>query len=124
VRDGGAVILVAECPEGYGSKAFYEWSRNFRELKEVEREIKRRYVIGCEGTYCLLKAREKARVYLVSVMPDYYASNIFNLRTARTTNSALQAAQRTLGKDAKITVIPHALMILPRREERLIIDGT
>ncbi len=116
VKDGGAVIFVAECPKGYGNKIFYEWARQFKELKEIEGEIKKRYVSGGEGAYYLLKAREKARIYLVSVMPDYYASNVFKLKTARTTNSALQAAQRVLGKDSRIAVLPHAFMTLPTLE--------
>lgn len=64
-----------------------------------------------------MKAREKTRIYLVSVMPDYYASNVFKLKTARTTNSALQAAQRILGKDSGVMVLPHAFMTLPTPEE-------
>lgn len=117
VKDDGAVILVAECPKGYGNKTFFEWSRQFKELKEIESEVKKRYVLGGEGAYYLLKAREKTRIYLVSVMPDYYASNVFKLKTARTTNSALQAAQRILGKDSGVMVLPHAFMTLPTPEE-------
>lgn len=98
VKDEGSIILVGECPKGHGNKVFYEWTKNFKEVKEVESEIKKRYVLGGESAYFLLKARERAKIYLVSVMPDYYASNIFKLRTSRTTNSALQSASGRLEK--------------------------
>lgn len=124
VKDEGSIILVGECPKGHGNKVFYEWTKNFKEVKDVESEIKKRYVLGGESAYYLLKARERAKIYLVSVMPDYYASNIFKLRTSRTTNSALQSAQRTLGKDSKITVLPYAQMTLPVHEERPASDRT
>jgi nickel-dependent lactate racemase len=117
VKDQGAIILVAECPKGHGNKVFLEWTRQFKDLKEIQDEIKKRYVSGGESAYCLLRAREKARIYLVSVMPDYYASNIFKLRTARTTNAALQTVQRAIGKDSKIMVLPYAMMTLPTPEE-------
>ena len=116
VKDGGAVILVAECPKGHGNNVFYEWMKNFRDVKEIESMIRKKYVRGGENAYYLLKAREKARIHLVSLMPDYYAG-IFKLRTARTVNSALQSAQRTLGKDSKIIVLPYASMTLPIPEE-------
>jgi nickel-dependent lactate racemase len=124
VKDDGVVILVAECPKGHGNKVFHEWAKNYKEVREIESEIKKRYILGGENAYCLLKAREKAKIYLVSVMPDYYASNIFKLRTSRTTNSALQSAQRILGKDSKITVLPYAQMTLPIREEMPVSDRT
>ena len=118
VKDDGAIILVAECPGAYGNKTFYEWTKNFRELKEIQSEIRKKYALGSEVAYQLLKAREKAKIYLVSVMPDYYASSVFKLRTARTTNGALQSAQRVLGKDSKIMVLPYAPMTFPVQEEK------
>jgi len=46
VKRGGVIILVAECPEGHGSQVFYDWMVKFKDLKAVEREIKRRFVLG------------------------------------------------------------------------------
>ncbi len=124
VKDDGAIILVAECPKGHGNKVFYEWMKRFKDLKEVQDEIRKRYVSGGESAYYLLRAKERARIYLVSVMPDYYASNIFKLRTARTANAALQTVQRAIGKDSKIMVLPYAMMTLPTPEETSSSDRT
>lgn len=113
VKKDGALVLVAECAGGFGSEVFYEWMTRFRESKEMEKEIKRNFKIGAEVAYFLNKALEYSRIYLVSVMPDYYANGVFRMRTARNVNAALQSAIRAVGKDSKIFVVPQGSSILP-----------
>jgi nickel-dependent lactate racemase len=85
----------------------------FRDTKEMESEIKKNFDIGAEVAYFLSKALEYSRIYLVSVMPDYYANGVFRMRTARTVNAALQLAIRAVGKDSKMLVVPHGSNIVP-----------
>ncbi len=113
VKRGGVVVLVAECPEGYGNEMFYEWMVKFKDLKSVEKEIKRHFDLGGFKAYRLSKALEKAQIILVSTMPDYYAVNVFRLRTARALNDALEDAFELAGKDAKVWAIPHGHVTLP-----------
>ncbi|MGB9134067.1 MAG: nickel-dependent lactate racemase [Candidatus Bathyarchaeia archaeon] len=114
VKRGGVIILVGECPEGYGNEAFYEWMTKFKDLKAVEKEIRRHFDLGGYKAYRLSKALEKAQIILVSTMPDYYAVNVFRLRTARALNDALEDAFGLAGKDAKVWVIPHGHETLPQ----------
>jgi nickel-dependent lactate racemase len=97
VKRGGVIILAAECPEGHGNHVFYDWMVKYKDLKTVEREIKRNFVLGGHKAYYLLKALQKAQIILVSAMPDYYAANIFKLKTARTVNEALNEAFKIVG---------------------------
>jgi len=113
IKKDGALVLVAECAGGFGNRIFYEWMTRFRDLKEMENEVKRNFEIGAEVAYFLTKALEYSRIYLVSVMPDYYANGVFRMRTARTVNAALQLAVRAVGKDSKIFVVPHGSNIVP-----------
>ncbi|MEM1563769.1 MAG: nickel-dependent lactate racemase [Candidatus Bathyarchaeia archaeon] len=113
VKRGGVIILAAECPEGYGNQAFYDWMAKFKDLKAVEREIKRNFVFGGHKAYYLMKALQKAQIILVSAMPDYYAANIFRLKTARTVNEALNEAFKIVGENAKVWVIPYGNLTLP-----------
>ncbi len=114
VKRGGVIILVGECPEGYGNEAFYEWMTKFKDLKAVEKEIRRHFDLGGYKAYRLSKALEKAQIILVSTMPDYYAVNVFRLRTARALNDALEDAFGLAGKDAKVWVMPHGHETLPQ----------
>lgn len=113
VKRGGVIILVAECPEGHGNQVFYEWMVKFKDLKAVEREIKRRFVLGGHKAYYLIKALRKTQIILVSSMPDYYATNVFKLKTARAVNDALNEALSIAGKKAKVWAMPYGNFTLP-----------
>lgn len=113
VKRGGVIVLVAECPEGYGNEVFYEWMVKFKDLKSMEKEIKKRFVIGGHKSYYLLKTLQKAQIILVSTMPDYYAVNVFRLRTARALNDALHDAFDIAGRNAKVWAIPHGHVTFP-----------
>lgn len=113
VKRGGVIVLVAECSEGHGSQVFYDWMVKFGELKAIEREIKRNFVLGGHKAYYLLRALQKVQIVLVSTMPDYYATNIFKLKTARSVNDALDEAFRIAGKNAKVWVMPYGNFTLP-----------
>jgi nickel-dependent lactate racemase len=107
VKRGGVVVLVAACPEGHGNQVFYDWMVKFGDVKAVEREIKRNFVLGGHKAYYLLRALQNHQIFLVSSMPDYYASNIFKLKTARAVNDALNEAFKIAGKTAKVWVMPY-----------------
>jgi nickel-dependent lactate racemase len=114
VKRNGVIILVAECPEGHGNKVFYDWMARFDEPKPVEREIKRNFVLGGHKAYYLLKALQNHQILLVSSLPDYYASNIFKLKTARAVNDALGEALKLAGSQARVWVMPHGNHTLPQ----------
>jgi nickel-dependent lactate racemase len=113
VKRGGVIICIAECPEGHGNQVFYEWMTKFKELKDMETEIKRHFQLGGHKAYYLLKTLQKVQVILVSTMPEYYASGVFRLRSARAVNDALKEAFEIAGKDAKVWVMPHGNVTLP-----------
>jgi len=114
VKRGGVVILVAECPEGHGNQVFYDWMVKFGDLKAVEREVRRNFVLGGHKAYYLLKALQNHTVVLVSSMPDYYASSIFRVKTARAVNDALNEAFNVVGKNARVWVMPFGNFTLPQ----------
>jgi nickel-dependent lactate racemase len=113
VKRGGVVVLVADCPEGHGNQVFYDWMVKFSDVKAVEREIKRSFVLGGHKAYYLLKALQNHQIILVSSMPNYYATNIFKLKTARAVNDALDEAFKIAGKNAKVWAMPYGNFTLP-----------
>lgn len=113
VKRGGIIILVAELSEGHGSQDFYEWMAKSGDMRAVEKEIRRNFTVGGAVAYSYIKAFQKARVILVSSMPDYYAVNVFGMKTARAVNDALNEAMSLIGKNAKIWTLPYANYTLP-----------
>jgi nickel-dependent lactate racemase len=113
VKRGGVIVLVAECPEGHGNEVFYEWMTEFKSQREMEREIKRRFRLGGQKAYYLTKALKTAKIFLISTMPDYYAVNVFGLKTAEAVNDALIGAFDIAGKNAKVWAMPYGNLTLP-----------
>ena len=113
VKRGGVIILVAECPEGHGNQVFYEWMMRLGDLKNVEHEIKRNFVMGGHKAYYLLKALQNHQIILVSSLPDYYATSIFKLKTARAVNDALTEALKIAGSASRVWAMPHGNYTLP-----------
>ncbi|MBK5133161.1 nickel-dependent lactate racemase [Candidatus Bathyarchaeota archaeon] len=113
VKRNGTIILVAECPEGHGNQVFYEWMMRYGELKKVEREIKRHFVMGGHKAYYLLKAQKNHTIILVSSLPDYYTSDVFKLKTARAINDAFKEALKISGTSSKVWVLPLGNHTLP-----------
>jgi nickel-dependent lactate racemase len=113
VKRGGVIVLVAELSEGHGNQDFYDWMVKYGDLKNVEREMKRNFVVGGSKAYYYLKALQKAHIILVSSMPDYYAVNVFKFKTARAVNDALSLAFDIAGASGKVWTLPHGNLTLP-----------
>lgn len=113
VKRGGTIILVAECVEGHGNQVFYDWMKRLQELKKVEREVKRHFELGGHKAYYLLKALKNHQIILVSSLPDYYANDVFKLKTARAVNDALREALKNAGSQTKVWVMPQGNFTLP-----------
>jgi len=113
VKRGGVIILVAECPEGHGNQVFYDWMTRLGDLKNVEHEIKRNFIMGGHKAYYLLKAMQTHQIILVSSLTDYYATSIFKLKTARAVNDALTEALKIAGSASRVWAMPHGSYTLP-----------
>ncbi len=113
VKRGGVIILVAECPEGHGNQVFYDWMARMGDLKNIEREIKRNFAMGGHKAYYLLKALQSHQIILVSSLPDYYATSIFKLKTARAVNDALTEAIKIAGSASRVWAMPQGNFTLP-----------
>jgi nickel-dependent lactate racemase len=113
VKRSGTIILVAECAEGHGNQVFYDWMTRLDDLKKVEREVKRHFELGGHKAYYLLKALKNHQIILVSSLPDYYANDVFKLKTARAVNDALREVLKTDGSQARVWVIPQGNSTLP-----------
>ena len=113
VKRGGTIIMVAECPEGHGNQAFYDWMTRLEDLKKVEREIKRHFELGGHKAYYLLKALRNHQIILVSSLPEYYATGVFKLKTARAVNDAVREALKNAGSQTKVWTMPQGNSTLP-----------
>ncbi len=113
VQNKGAIILVAECREGPGSKDLQEYAQEYRNLEDARRAIRREATLTGYKNLRLREIVERHQVMIVSAMPDFYSRKIFGLRTAKTVNDAMASTLRRQGSKAGTIVIPQGTSIMP-----------
>ena len=109
VRPGGLVVLVAECRDGHGDDEFAAWMRAFRSTAEMGSQLRREFVIGGHKAFGFARLLDRARVVLVSSLPDELVSELW-MTPAATVEEALDAYA---APDASIAVIPFAAVTYP-----------
>ena len=117
VKRGGIVLISAICEEGVGKglgeKRFYEAMVKARNPAEVVKKMKGRSCsAGEQRTYMVAKSLSFADCGFVGTkIAD--AVRKMHMLHFKDFNEALAYAFSTRGKDAKIYVVPHALVTLP-----------
>lgn len=112
VRDGGTIILLAECREGLGSDVFKQWLLETTTPDEVIERFKKKFVYGGHIVAFIARLAKRAHIYLVASLPEEIVKRAF-MEPHQTVESALAAAYASYGHDMRITVIPYAGSTLP-----------
>jgi nickel-dependent lactate racemase len=103
VKDGGSVILVAQCREGLGNPVFEEWLKFSRD--EVIEKFKSGFVMGGHKAALLASMSEKIDLYLVSSLPDDMVRKAYFIPA--TLESALRRSLEKYGTYPKIIIVPY-----------------
>ncbi|KXG76557.1 hypothetical protein AN618_15880 [Fervidicola ferrireducens] len=107
LKEGGAVVLFAECPEGVGHGDFYRIIHEFRARREREEELWREFTIAKAVGYMLTLICEKHRVILVS---NFDSKDVLELGMipAEDAGQALGKVREILGHEFRAYVVPEA----------------
>lgn len=106
VRDGGVVVLVARCGEGFGQKVFEEWMTGMGTPQVLIDRIQREFVLGGHKAAAVAGLLARADVHLVSDFPDETVRSMCMTPFA-TVDEAVAAALQKAGGDARCLVVPH-----------------
>lgn len=112
LRDGGILILVAECPEGLGNPTFETWMTTAGSPDAVLEMIQKEFILGGHKAAAVAAVQKRAAIYLVSALPEELVRQM-GMRPFATVEAALDAAQSTLGDQASILVMPQGGSVLP-----------
>ncbi len=112
VRQGGVIIWVAECSEGYGNQVFEQWMREATSPDDILERSQHGFVQGAHKAVALVNIQKRAAVYMITALPD---ETICNLRVTRfdSPQAALTAAFAKLGDDVSVIALPQAASIMP-----------
>ena len=117
VKEGGAVILLAACTEGFGEKTFQRWITSAESPHAMVEEIQRNFELGGHKAAAIGMVQDRADILLVSEFDDETVRKIF-MTPFGSLQAALEAALERAGKDAVVHVMPNGGATLPVVENR------
>jgi nickel-dependent lactate racemase len=106
VREGGVVVLVARCQEGFGQKTFEEWMRGMGSPEVLVERIQKEFVLGGHKAAAIAGLLTSVDVFLVSEFPDDVVRSMC-MRPYGSVDEAVRAALELQGGDCRVLVVPH-----------------
>lgn len=108
---GGAMILIAECPDGFGSSHFFPWFQH-GDPDAMERRLREEYQVYGQTAHAVLTKARACRVILVSSLPPEDVEAM-GMTPAPTLPEGIRAAKAFLGELPVPLVVPDAGYVLP-----------
>ncbi len=106
VRKAGAIMILAECSEGLGSRAL-EMMVTGRIGGEGDRR-REKNMPGLEEVYYLRQLKDDYNVLLLSGLPELYAKSKLGFTTAKGSGEALGRLLTRAGRTSKVNVVTRA----------------
>lgn len=111
VREGGVIVLAAECPEGLGERNFEEYMTAYP-LDEIIERVRARFVLGAHKAAAIARTLKKAGIYLASSV-DPALVRACKMTPFASAQEAVDEAFRKYGEDASVLVMPYGGSTVP-----------
>lgn len=111
VKEGGIIILLAECRDGFGHPTFFDWFR-YQDLNQFEQALRADYQINGQTAHAVLSKARRFRILLMSKF-SREETETMGMEKAENLTSALDSVLPQLDAGAEIVVIPDGGMVLP-----------
>ncbi len=114
VSEGGTIIILSACTEGFGSPDTERQIRDFDTMEAREKDLRENFSIGSYVGFLFAESAEKHNLIMVCSMAaaDFAKTRI---HTVTTLDDALALARKLNGgKDMRATLLPHGANTLPK----------
>jgi nickel-dependent lactate racemase len=111
VNEGGAMILLAECRDGFGNATFFSWFR-YKQLDQFETALREKYEINGQTAYSVLQKARRFRIILVSSFPSQQVEAM-GMLPAKSLDEAILTAERLLPAEWQALIMPEGGSVLP-----------
>jgi nickel-dependent lactate racemase len=109
VKDGGTIILTAECPEGFGEDRFAEWMQGTRDFEGLYEKIRKDFVLGGHKAVAVSKLLTRARVMLYS---KFDSSETYGMGFEKTVDvQGFIDEKIKQNKDLSVAIVPNGRFI-------------
>jgi nickel-dependent lactate racemase len=117
VRPGGLIIVPARCPEGAGAgvgeRRFHHALRDAPDVSTLVSQLRQNgYPPGVQRTYMAARAMSEIE-FLIAGAQDPSVVRECKMTPVASIEEGLAYAQRKLGRDLALAIVPHATQTLP-----------
>lgn len=112
VREGGTIILVGSCKEGFGEKTFESWIRAAKTPNELINHLHKDFQLGGHKAAAIALVRKKADILFVSDMPKEITP-AYLLQSVGELQDAYDLALQKHGPNASVILMPYGGSTLP-----------
>jgi nickel-dependent lactate racemase len=117
VRPGGLIIVPARCPEGAGSgvgeRRFHQALRDAPDISTLVSQLRKSgYPPGVQRTYMVARAMSEIE-FLIAGAQNPQVVRECKMTPVDSIEDGLAYAQRKLGRDLAVAIVPHATQTLP-----------
>ena len=117
VKEGGTIIFLAACRDGFGHDTFFDWFR-YQNLDKFELKLRKNYQINGQTAHAVLSKTRRFRVILISELSATETEQM-GMEKAADLQSALDLVLPELEPEAEIVVIPDGGVVLPMLDEKI-----
>ncbi|HKJ05506.1 MAG TPA: nickel-dependent lactate racemase [Geopsychrobacteraceae bacterium] len=111
LREGGTIILLAACPDGFGHPTFFDWFQ-YQDLDVFEKALRENYQINGQTAHATLTKARRYRVILVSGLSEEQTATM-GMTKAGDLDTALALAYKGYTYEPSTVVIPDGGTVLP-----------
>ena len=112
VKQGGVVIMLAECIEGSGSAQLEKTICENPDPDLIREQLAKKFVIGAHKAFAVTRLMKKAKFILVSKLDKELAKKMM-FESVDTVDEALARAKEIVGEDYKIVLMPMGSLTVP-----------
>ena len=113
VRQGGVIVLVAECKEGYGNDTFRQWMTSGKKPMQLLECIRQEFVLGGHKAAAIAKIAGSVKILLVT-SEQLGHEQLVGIDVYRDVEVAIREGFRLVGQDAVYAVFPYGASTLPQ----------
>jgi nickel-dependent lactate racemase len=107
-KDGGTIIMLAECRDGLGYPGFLKWFDE-KDSSALESRLRQGYEVNGQTAWSLLTKAERYRVHLISALPDEEVRRMRMIPSHSPSDILKHVGLGELGY-----LMPHGARFLPR----------
>lgn len=107
VREGGTIVLLAECKEGLGEACFARWINDAASPQDIEKRFFSSFELGGHKAYAICRTLQQADILLYSSLPDETVRQMF-ITPIQGLQSTIDKLRLKYGSNPRIILMPEA----------------